>query len=396
MTHHIIIGAGHAGMAAARELAKHGQVTVIDADPYLPYERPALSKEFLLADSFPDPQSHDWGAITFVGGTRVAEIRPDAHEIRLEDGRVLGYDRLLLTTGGTARALPVAGAEMILGLRDLGDARKLHGLLREALDIAIIGAGVIGLEVASTARKLGLGVHVIELGDRVMARSLPPEISDLLMARHRASGVQFHMGTGLDHLRTRDGRQILHLGDGSDLEVDQTLAGVGFTPDTGLAEAAGIACDHGIVVDGAGRTSAPDIFAAGDVSVFPDSQQSPSRWQTWQHAQRHGSHVARAMAGQSSDYMPLPWFWTDQQGINLQVLGSPLRADHCVLRGAPEGPSTRIYLRDGQIAGAVMIDQGRDTRPLTALIESGASPDPVALADPATPLRNLIPARSAA
>ncbi|WP_138467056.1 NAD(P)/FAD-dependent oxidoreductase [Poseidonocella sp. HB161398] len=395
----VIIGAGHAGAAAAQELARavasgalEAEIALVDADAGLPYERPALSKEWLTAETFPEAAPHDWAAagIAFHGGRHAERIDAGAREVALADGTRLGYDRLLLAPGGTPRRLPVPGGEACHVLRTAADSRLLHAALRKGGHLAVIGAGVIGLETASSARKLGLEVTVIEAGDRVMARSLPPEISALLQARHEAAGVQFLFGAAITGIATRaDGRQVVSLKDGSVLAADLMVAGIGFDADTALAATAGLKLDRGILVDADGQSSVPGIFAAGDATVFPGPSGAPQCWQTWQHARRHGAHVARRMAGLASDYAPVHWFWTDQQGLNLQVLGDPLGADDCVLRGAPERPQTRLYLRDGRIAGAVMIDQGRDTRPVTALIESGAVVEKGLLEDPSVQLRSL-------
>ncbi len=395
----VIIGAGHAGAAAAQELAKaaksgalEAEIVLIDADAGLPYERPALSKEWLTADTFPEPAPHDWaaGGIAFHGGKAAERIDAGSREVVLEGGERIGYDRLLLCPGGTPRRLSVPGGEACHVLRTAAESRALHAALRRGGHLAVIGAGVIGLETASSARKLGLEVTVIEAGDRVMARSLPPEISALLQARHEAAGVKFLFGAAISGITARaDGRHVMAFRDGSALAADLLVAGIGFAPDTALAATAGLPIEHGIVVDADGQTSVPGIHAAGDATLFPGADGSLQSWQTWQHARRHGAHAARRMAGLASDYAPVHWFWTDQQGINLQVLGDPLGADDMVLRGDPQGPQTRLYLRDGRIAGAVVIDQGRDTRPVTALIESGAVLEKGLLADPSVQLRSL-------
>ncbi|WP_172331053.1 NAD(P)/FAD-dependent oxidoreductase [Mangrovicoccus sp. HB161399] len=396
---HVIIGAGHAGAAAAQELAKaaksgalEAEIILVDADAGLPYERPSLSKEWLTADTFPESAPHDWaaGGIAFHGGRAAERIEAGSREVVLEGGDRLGYDRLLLCPGGMPRQLAVPGGEACHVLRTAADSRLLHAALRKGGHLAVIGAGVIGLETASSARKLGLEVTVIEAGERVMARSLPPEISALLQSRHEAAGVKFLFGAGITGVTTRaDGRQVVALKDGSVLAADLLVAGIGFDADTALAAAAGLEIDRGIVVDGDGRTSVPGIYAAGDATVFPGPSGARQSWQTWQHARRHGAHVARRMAGLPSDYAPVHWFWTDQQGINLQVLGDPLGAGDSVLRGDPEGAQTRLYLEEGRIIGAVMIDQGRDTRPVTALIESGAVLEKGLLQDPSVQLRSL-------
>jgi len=394
----ILIGAGHAGTAAAQELASlrdqgrmDTEITLIDADPHLPYERPSLSKEALTAESFAAPTRHDWAGagIDFLGGVTATVIDSTARKVTLQDGRRLQYDQLLLAPGGTPRRLNVPGGEHARVLRHLGEARDLHAELRRARELVVIGAGVIGLEVASSASSLGLEVTVVEPGSRPMARSLPSEISDLLTHRHEAAGVTFRFGAGVERINACAGAYRVDLEGGTTLNAELVVAGIGFEPDTALAETAGILPAPGIAVDADGRSSVADIYAAGDATIFPDASGARQSWQTWQHARRHGVHVARRMTGQASEYRPLHWFWTDQQGINLQLLGDPLAATEMVLRGEARGASTRLYLKDGRIVGAVMIDQGRDTRPVTALIESGAIIDADRLADPATQLRAL-------
>ncbi len=391
---HVILGAGQAGAHAAmamREAGFAGRIVLVGEEPARPYERPPLSKEMLTGDAPPQffhPEAR-YGErdITLMLGARAEAIDADAGVVRLADGTSLGYDALLLATGGRARRLDVPGGEAILYLRTLDDARALRARLLGGGRVVCVGAGVIGLEIASSARALGCDVTVIEAGPGVMGRSLTPDFAAHIAALHRANGVELRLGTGIAAI---EGGEVV-CADGTRIPADLVVAGVGMRRNTELAEAAGVAVENGILVDELGRTSLPGIFAAGDVAAFLHPRLGRLRQESWRHAQNHGIAVGRAMAGGDAPYDDVPWFWTDQHGTNLQQAGLADPALRAVMRGERGGASFAAFHLDGEnrVVSATGINAPREIRAAMALIQSGRQVDPVALADPAANLQRI-------
>jgi 3-phenylpropionate/trans-cinnamate dioxygenase ferredoxin reductase subunit len=385
----LIIGAGQAGCHAAmamRDAGYAGAITLIGDEAELPYGRPMLSKQMLTEADAPQAQHfyaagrYDDRGIALLCGSKAVAIDPVARHVALEDGRVLAYTNLLLATGGRARRLQVQGAEHVLYLRTLEDARLLRPRLRPGARIVCIGAGVIGLEIAASAVARGCTVTVVEPGPQAMGRSLTPEIAAWLAALHRENGVTLMFGTGIREVTAgsvlcTDGRRI---------EADVLVAGIGMERNTELAEAAGLAVEGGIVVDEFGRTSAPGIYAAGDVAAFwMPLLGRRMRLETWRHAQDHGAAVGRVIAGQTTPYNEIPWFWTDQHGINLQMTGTMEGASLTVIRGTiGVAPFSAWHLdAAGNLLGVVGVNAPRDIRAGQALIRAGRPVDARALAD---------------
>lgn len=402
-SHYIIVGAGHAGAMAAVEMRKAGflgAITLIGDETHLPYERPPLSKDILLGNAPTPPLLHtrealEAAAVRLELGVAVTQIDPAARRLVMADGRSMTFDRLLLATGGAARALPVPGGENAVMLRSLDDALALKARLTPGARVVVIGAGVIGLEVASSAVSIGCAVTVIERAAGPMERSAAPVIQDYVSQMHRGRGVALRYGATLAAIETvGDGSLRVVMKDGSAIAADIVVAGVGLTPNVALARAAGLSIDHAILVDDHGRTSAEGIYAAGDaVSFWHPLHERHLHWQTWQHAQNHGKAVARRMVGaEDKPYAPTPWFWSDQHGINLQFTGYPTEGDETVVRGDPDTHRfAAFHLRDGRVVGGTFINSGGMVRPTQALIASKAVIPAESLADPGIPLPRLIP-----
>ena len=401
---HIIVGAGQAGGWAAiamRQAGFTGRIVLIGEEPWRPYERPPLSKAVLTEDPeppityfHPEARYAEQG-IELLLGAEVTALDPTAHRIHLRDGQDLAYDRLLLTMGGKARHLPIHGGDKALYLRTIEDARLIRARLSTARRVLCIGAGVIGLEIASSARARGCEVTVLEALPRAMGRAVSPEGAQFIETLHRNAGVALHFGVIVDAIAEEtSGSLRIACRDGREFAADLVIAGVGMQRNLALAEAVGLAQEGGIVVDEFGRTSAPDIYAAGDVTAFHHPLfDRRLRLESWRHAQNHGIAVGKAMCGDTAPYDDIPWFWTDQHGVNLQVAGLPAEAVTTIVRAnAPPKVFTAVHLaEDGSVIGVTAANNPREIRAGQALIKSRRPIDAQALADATVPLQSLIP-----
>lgn len=397
---YIIVGAGQAGSWAAvslRQAGFPGRIIVIGDEAWHPYEHPPLSKAMLAAEQEPpvpyfrDPSKYEAAQIELTLGTSVVGLDAGNCGIELGAGRTLSYDRLLLATGGRARRLRVPGGERALVLRTLDDARAIRARLRDARRVVCIGAGVIGLEIAASASARGARVTVLEAASRPMERVLSSEGAEFIAALHARAGVALHCDVTVEALeRAPDGSECVICRDGTIFPADLVVAGIGINRQLALAEQAGLAIDGGVVVDARGRTSNPHIYAAGDIAAFPHPLFGRLRLESWRHAQNHGIAVGRAMADVAVSYSDVPWFWTDQHGVNLQVAGLPTRAVRTVVRASDHFAAIHLA-EDGTVVGLTAANGPADIRAGTMLISSRARPDLCRLADPAVPLRTLIP-----
>lgn len=397
---HIIVGAGQAGSHAAialRDAGFGGRILLIGDESERPYERPPLSKEMLTAAEppalsyFHSEARYADKEVTLLCGTAVTAIHPEAHVVHLADGRTLDYAKLLLATGGRARRLSVPGAERVLYLRTINDARQIRARLTQGTQVVCIGAGVIGLEIASSARSRGCNVAVIEAAPVLMGRSLTPAMADWLAGLHRDAGVALHLNTTVAEI----GPDHVACADGSLMPADTVIAGIGMERNLHLAEAAGLTVNGGIVVDEFGHTSAPDIYAAGDVAAFwmPRLQRT-MRLESWRHAQNHGIAVGRSMAGVREPYDEIPWFWTDQHGANLQVAGTTDGVVRTVLRGDMRNPSFSAWYfdADGGLIGVAGVNAPREVRVAQSLIRAGRPIDAAMVGNLQVPLQLLVQA----
>ncbi|ASY59772.1 FAD-dependent oxidoreductase [Sinorhizobium sp. CCBAU 05631] len=408
MSHIVIVGAGECGARAAfalREKGFEGEITLIGAEPHLPYERPPLSKDGLDGAEPPKYvaglERYEEARITVVTGVAVEAIDRRRKAVRLEGGRAIDYDRLLLATGARPRALPgmSGNAERIRMLRTHADALAIRRALVPGRKLAIIGGGFIGLELAATARKLGADVVLIEGLPRVLSRGVPQEIADVVAERHRQEGVEIVCGGRIAALEADDGGARVLFADGTSRLADLIVVGIGAVPNTELAEAAGILIENGIAVDETLRTSDPDIYAAGDCCSFPLSHYDGRRvrLEAWRNAQDQGTLAAANLMGLAEPVASVPWFWSDQYELTLQIAGLADGAATTVRRDLTDGGFVLFHLDgEGRLIAASGIGPGnavaRDIRLAEMLIAAGSRPDPAALSSPETKLKTLLAA----
>lgn len=399
----LIVGAGQAGGWAAQTLRKEGfagRVVMFGDERHPPHERPPLSKAVLSGEAAPEstwlqkPEAFDALAIDWRPGSRVARIDRSAKKLELAGHEAIRYDKLIFCTGGRARllALPDSDGVAVHTLRTIDDALALAPVLAPGRTLVVIGGGWIGLEVAATARKKGAEVIVIEAQSRLCERTVPREISEHLLALHRSNGTRVLLGAGVAGLEARlDGRSSVTLVDGEALTCDAIVVGIGMLPNDELARDAGLACDGGVIVDSRCRTSDPDILAAGDVAVTPNPWAGRRlRLESWQNAQEQGMAAARSALGLEVDYQPLPWFWSDQYGMNLQIYGVPTPTHRVVTRGAPGSDSFILFYLEGDVVKAALgPNAARDLRFARRLIEQRKPVDAARLADPGVPMAKL-------
>ena len=404
----VIIGAGECGGRAAlalRELGYDGPVTLVGDEPHLPYERPPLSKDAMTSDA-PEIKAIASDAllaeraIRHIHSVQAVAIDRTAHTVRLTDGSVLLYDKLLLATGSTPRKLPMPGlGERCVYLRTFADALAIRSHLTPANRIAIIGGGFIGLELAAAARKLGAAVTVIEAQPRILMRGVPAEIAEIIHQAHEAEGVTILTGLGIAAIAD-DGTEVcIALADGQEIVADLAVIGIGAVPVTGLAVEAGLTIDNGIAVDATLRTGDPDIFAAGDCCSFPLAVYAGRRvrLEAWRNAQEQGALAARNMLGAGEAHAAVPWFWSDQYGLSLQIAGLSDEGKSTVRRDLSDGAFILFHLaEDGRLAAASGIGPGnavaRDIRLAEMLIAKRAKPAPEALGSQDVKLKSLLAA----
>ena len=394
----VVVGAGECGTRAAfalRENGWTGPITLVGGEAELPYERPPLSKTWAHKPICDDERLRA-ADVTYLPGTHATALDPHGHAVALDDGRTLAYAKLLLATGATARPLPFDGAPVHL-VRTHGDVRTLRTRLRAGTRVGVIGGGFIGLELAAAAAALGADVTVLELADRLMGRAVPARIAQTVAARHAAAGVDVRCGTAVTGLAERAGGTVISLADGTSVEVDVVVAGVGAVPNTALAERAGLAVDDGVLVDATLASSAPDVFAAGDCCRFPHPLYPgrPLRLESWRAAQQQGDTAARGMLGAAEAYTAVPWFWSDQHDLSLQVAGLAGAATDEAVRVRPDGVELWFGLgAEGRLVAAAAVGPGnavaKDVRLAEMLIAARVVVPADALADPGVALKSLL------
>jgi 3-phenylpropionate/trans-cinnamate dioxygenase ferredoxin reductase subunit len=408
MSHFVIVGAGECGARAAwtlREKGFGGAITLIGDETLPPYERPPLSKasigETLEPKFVAERHRYAEERIDLIMGVRVDALDVATKHLSLSDGGVLAYDKLLLATGARARAFPgiPIDSQSIRMLRTHADAMALRTAMLPGKHIAIIGGGFIGLELAATARMLGANVTVVEGLERVLKRGVPQEIADVVTAKHRVEGVNVRCGVTIESLTDDAGKATVRVADGDVLEVDLAIVGIGAAPNTRLAERAGLWIENGIAVDEWLRTSAPDVYAAGDCCSFPLHLYGGRRvrLESWRNAQEQGSLAATNMLGGEQTIAAVPWFWSDQYDMSLQIAGLSDGAVHHLRRDLGNNAFIIFHLdADGRLLAASGIGPGnavaRDIRLAEMLIASCAHPDPNALASPDIKLKSLLAA----
>ncbi|TPI35934.1 ferredoxin reductase [Mesorhizobium sp. B3-1-9] len=404
----VVIGAGECGGRAAlalRDLGFEGPVTLVGDEPHLPYERPPLSKEAMTGEA-PSIKAIATDAlfaersIRHIHSVRAVAVDRAAHVVQLSDGSSLSYQKLLLATGSVPRTLPMPGlGERCVYLRTFNDALAIRAHLSAGNRVAIIGGGFIGLELAAAARKLGAAVTVIEAQPRILMRGVPAEIAEIIHKAHETEGVAIRAGQGIASIDD-DGAEVgITLADGRKVIADLTVIGIGAMPVTALAAESGLTIDNGIAVDEHLRTADPDIFAAGDCCSFPLAVYGGRRvrLEAWRNAQEQGALAAKNMLGADAAHAAVPWFWSDQYGLTLQIAGLSDEGKSIVRRDLDDGAFILFHLaQDGRLVAASGIGPGnavaRDIRLAEMLIAKRASPAPEALGSQAVKLKSLLAA----
>jgi 3-phenylpropionate/trans-cinnamate dioxygenase ferredoxin reductase component len=402
----VIVGAGHCGGRAAqalRELGWAGAIDLIGAEPHAPYERPPLSKGLLTAERTPEqcrlrtPEDEAREHVTRHVAT-VYAIDTAHRTVHLDNGASLAYESLLLATGGELRRLAIPGADLpgVLGLRTLDDAAALAAQLRPGAHLLIIGGGFIGLEVAASAVAMGCAVSVVEGAARLLGRAVPAAMAERVLALHRARGVSVHLGVMPQSISRTAAGLAVQMADGSTLDADAVLVGVGIEPAAALARAAGLAVNRGILVNAELQTNVPGIFAAGDVAEFPSPVSGEMiRQETWHNAETQARVAAHNLLGGHVRYDTLPWFWSDQYDHQLQVCGEPALAAQSVSRLLGADALLEFYLNaSGRLVGVSgwgpLSQVAKELKIARTLLERGAAVTTAALADNQIKLKSLL------
>lgn len=407
----LIVGAGQAGATAAAALRDFGykdRILVVGSEQSPPYERPPLSKA-MLSDSgtVTDIQIHPTGfheekSIETMLGVEVSSLDVHGHTALLENGKVIAWQHCLIATGGKARTIAglPPGAARIHYLRTISDALRLREEMRQCRSVLIIGGGFLGLEVASTARSVGLSAIVLEGDDRVLGRAIPPDMSSWLQQSITAAGVDLRLNIHCKSFDVRTNGVSINLASGEILSADMIVVAVGLAPEVAIASRAGLSIhsgNGGICIDERCMTSAPGVYAAGDCSsqIHPFTGRE-MRLESWQNANEQARLAAAAIAGVPTTPLTAPWFWSDQFGYNLQILGVPVAGLCYHRRGVSSNPDAapKFMLlgsnEEGQILHAIAVNAGGDLRQLKPLMDTRTPCDPISLCDATAPLRPLV------
>jgi 3-phenylpropionate/trans-cinnamate dioxygenase ferredoxin reductase subunit len=393
--HAVIVGASHASAQLAvslRQSGWEGNISVVGEEAIPPYHRPPLSKAYLAGEKHSDellirPATfYEKSDIDLVLGTRVTAVDPQSKTITLHDGGSIPYGKLALTTGARVRKLEISGhdQEGIFYLRDLNDVDRIRGFIGPGKSAVIIGGGYIGLETAASLRKLGMAVTVLEALPRVLQRVTAPEVSAFYSRVHGEEGVNIITDAAVQALEGNGTVKGVQLADGNRLDADLVIIGVGVLPATDLAESAGLKVDNGIVVDEFARTSNPDIVAAGDcTNHYNPIYERRLRLESVQNATDQAKTAANTLCGKLETYHALPWFWSDQYDLKLQIAGLSQGFDHVVMRGsADSGRSFAAFYFSGERLLAVdAVNRPKEFMAVRRALTQGQSADPGKLAD---------------
>lgn len=404
MTGLVVIGASYAGIHGALSARDGGYcepITVVADEEWLPYQRPPLSKDFLadLATEeslvLRDKAFFSNKGIDLVLGARATNIDRRSRKVALNDHSELIYDKLLIGTGSCARKLPVPGADLngVQYLRTMQDAIDLKTSLREASEIVVVGGGFIGLEVAASARKLGKKVTLLENASRLLERAVSPTISKFLLDLHLLHGVDVRLGANVTSIEGQGGRATsVACGDQTNIRADIVVVGVGGLANDTIARNAGLNCTNGITVDDHGRTSEPDIFAAGDCAThYNHLAQDWVRLESVQNAQDQAKAAGLAIAGRTGPYGTVPRFWSDQYELKFQIVGISRNFDQQALRGSiDDGRFSVFYYRQGRLIAVDSVNRPGDQMAARRLIAGGASPPPEQISDSSFDLKSLL------
>ena len=399
---YVIIGAGIAGNAAAETLRKHGfdgAVHLVGAEPYRPYDRPPLSKEFLSGAKeqeklfFKPEDFYTEQSIELHLGTEATALDPTSNTVTLSNGETLRYDKLLLATGSRVKTLPIPGSNLqgVHYLRTINDSQAIAQSMNGASRVVIVGAGFIGSEVAAVCKTAGLEVTVLEIQPQPMAHILGEEMGAIYANLHTGRGIDLRLREGISEIRGNSRAEQVITDQGNVIDCDFVVIGIGIAPDTALAESAGLDVDRGILVDESCQTSHPDIYAAGDVANwYHPGLGHRLRVEHWDNALNQGSAAAKSMLGAPEPYSPTLYFWSDQYDLNIQYLGHATQWDEIAVRGNPSDEKfTAFYLKDGSVHGALVVNNFRDIRPTRTLIGQKTPVTAASLSDESTNLKQL-------
>jgi 3-phenylpropionate/trans-cinnamate dioxygenase ferredoxin reductase subunit len=396
MTEHcIIIGASHAAaqlISSLRQEGWEGKISLIGDEPYLPYHRPPLSKAFFVGEKTEDELLiraagfYDKYKVDLLLGSRVTKIDRDAKKITLENGAEISYTKLALTTGARVRKIPFTGCELpgVFYMRDLNDVKQTHEFTGRGKSAVIIGGGYIGLETAASLRKIGMSVTVIEAMSRVLQRVTAPEVSAFYTRIHTEEGVDIRTEAGVDAIVGDKHVEGVRLADGNTVHADLVIIGVGVIPNIELAEAAGLTIDNGIAVDEFATTNDADIVAAGDcTNHYNPIYQRKLRLESVQNATDQAKIAAKSICGKPEAYSALPWFWSDQYDLKLQIAGLSQGFDEVIIRGDSEkGRSfAAFYFCEGRFIAVDAINRPKEFMMSKRALTAGQNVDPLTLVD---------------
>lgn len=393
--HLVIVGAGQAAAQLIQSSRQHGydgRITLVADEPYLPYQRPPLSKKYLSGEFersrlFLKPESfYEERGVQILSGRRAVELNPDTQSLRLDDAAQLSYDHLALATGASPRTLDIPGSSLdgVHYLRTITDVDAIRANLEASRRIVIVGAGYIGLEVASSCVALGCEVTVLEAAPRILGRVVSDATAQFFADFHASHGVTIHCSAAIERFDGKATVTGVVMSDGSVHECDCVVIGIGVNPNTSLAEQAGIECDNGICVDPETRTNVPNIVALGDCTSHPHPRIGARiRLESVQNAIEQGKSAAGTLFAEPRAFDDVPWFWSDQYDIKLQIAGLAREYDSTVVRGDPSTRSFAVYYLNGRELVAVdAVGAPREFILAKKLLAAGAQLDPQAIADP--------------
>lgn len=399
----VIIGGSHAAVSLAaqlRHLSAEAEITIVSADKEIPYQRPPLSKGYMSGKVTFDQvvlRPEDWygpNRIELFRDARAEAVDRHRRIVTLADGRKIPYDKLVFATGALPRRLPAEiGGHLpnVYVMRDHGDALKLMERMKEGARLVVIGGGYIGLEAASEAAKKGASVTVIEAADRILKRVACPETADDIRALHEAHGVKILEDAQIHEIHEKNGvADGVILADDTVIPADFIVTGIGIMPDITLADTAGLTCDNGVVVNERLETSDPNIYAIGDCASFPYHGRM-IRLESVQNANDMGTTAAHNILGEGKAYKPVPWFWSDQFELKLQIAGLNTGYDQVVTRkGLREGAKSHFYFRDGTFLAADCLNDGAAYMTARKILEGGKMLTPLQVGDPNFNMKSLL------
>ncbi|MBT8114120.1 MAG: FAD-dependent oxidoreductase [Arenicella sp.] len=403
MSRVVIVGAGHAAAEAISSLRKkgyEGEIWLIGDEPLLPYQRPPLSKKYLLGEVslqqlyIKGPDTYDAAGVVQMLGRTVHAVNRQTKQLALDGDETVSYDKLILATGTRARTLPVEGSDLpqIMYLRTKQDADSIKMALRTGTRLLIVGGGYIGLEIAASAIKQGAAVTVIEAMDRVLQRVTSPVVSEFYQSVHHQEGVEIRLSATLHKFASDDSGNWAVLQSGDTIGFDAAVVGIGVIPNVELAEQAGLPCENGIIVDEFCKTADPDIYAVGDCSNHPSLiYDRRLRLESVPNAMGQARTAAASICGEQEPYDEVPWFWSDQYDVKLQTVGLCQGYDELVVRGDQSKRKFAVfYLQAGRLIATDAINSPAEFMVSKKLVAARAHPDPEQLANPDVALKTLL------